>query len=69
MRGTLKYNVDPIDVFTDDEIKNVLNMIGFNFTSDEKGIFKEIGEQGDNLSIGEKQLICIARAILRVNKI
>ena len=66
LRGTLKYNIDPIGKFSDMEIENVLKMVGFDFKENEDGLNKEIGEQGDNLSIGEKQLICIARAILRV---
>lgn len=34
-----------------------------------KGIYLKITEGGSNLSVGEKQLICIVRAILRQNKI
>lgn len=66
LKGTLKYNIDPLGVFKDHKIEHVLNMVGFNYESDEKGINRQIGDQGDNLSVGEKQLICIARAILRV---
>jgi ATP-binding cassette, subfamily C (CFTR/MRP), member 1 len=36
---------------------------------DEKGLDQQIEEKGQNLSSGEKQLICICRAILRKNKI
>jgi ATP-binding cassette subfamily C (CFTR/MRP) protein 1 len=34
-----------------------------------KGLNFEISENGSNLSAGEKQLICICRAILRKNKV
>ena len=33
------------------------------------GIYFKITEGGGNLSVGEKQLVCICRAILRQNKI
>ena len=35
----------------------------------EMGIYFRIKEDGGNLSVGEKQLICICRAILRQNKV
>jgi ABC-type multidrug transport system fused ATPase/permease subunit len=34
-----------------------------------KGIYYKLNDGGDSLSMGEKQLICICRAILRKNKI
>ena len=36
---------------------------------DKNGLNQEISEGGSNLSVGEKQLICITRAILRKSKI
>ena len=69
--GTLRYNFDPKGEHTDKEIYKVLKKIGFDdFVKKKK--FKlghTISENGSNLSIGEKQLICITRAILRKSKI
>ena len=71
MNGTLRYNIDPVRRFCDEEIVAVLRKIGFNYIVDNNpsGLDQLISENGNNLSIGEKQLICITRAILRKSKI
>jgi len=40
-----------------------------NLLSREDGINMELDEGGQNLSVGERQLICIIRAILRRSKL
>ena len=71
MNGTLRYNIDPIKAFTDKEIIQVMKKIGFDYIINQhnSGLDQNISENGSNLSIGEKQLICITRAILRKTKI
>ena len=71
MEGTLRYNIDPLNKYTDNEIKEVMKRIGFDYILDKSpdGINQIITEGGSNLSVGEKQLICISRAILRKSKI
>jgi ABC-type multidrug transport system fused ATPase/permease subunit len=69
--GTLRYNFDPKGEHTDKEIYKVLKKIGFDEFVKKQPLHLShlISENGSNLSIGEKQLICITRAILRKSKI
>ena len=69
--GTLRYNFDPKGEHSDKEIYKVLKKIGFDdFVKKQRfKLSHTISENGSNLSIGEKQLICITRAILRKSKI
>ena len=71
MEGSLRYNFDPLDKNEDNEIIKVMQKIGFDYIikRNKDGLNQEISEGGSNLSVGEKQLICITRAILRKSKI
>ena len=71
IEGTLKYNIDPLNIYSDDIIIDVMKKIGFGYIieKNKNGLKQEISESGNNLSVGEKQLICITRAILRKSKI
>ena len=53
-----------------DQLNEALELTALKDTMDErKGLVTEITENGENLSVGERQLISIARAILKPTKI
>ena len=71
--GTLRFNVDPFNLYTDEQIWNALASVCLRDTVDNldgKLLFQVAGSGANfNFSNGQLQLICFARALLKKAKI
>ncbi|KAI0502262.1 hypothetical protein KFK09_017209 [Dendrobium nobile] len=69
--GTVRTNLDPLEEYTDEQIWEALDccQLGDEVRKKENKLDSIVAENGDNWSVGQRQLVCLGRVILKRSKV
>ncbi|KXG52764.1 ABC transporter, integral membrane type 1 [Penicillium griseofulvum] len=66
--GSVRFNIDPFETIPDDKIIEALRRLGL-YDSIEEGGGLDMEMNADSWSLGQRQLLCLARAMIRSGKV
>lgn len=68
--GTLRYNLDPFEEYSDESLYRAIEAVELRDPANIiNRLENKVMDRGANYSVGQRQLICLARAIVKNNKI